>query len=249
MRGEIMKQIVSFKKDILFPTRIAEITSISLEHSLKLVEKDHIMGEFNVNGNYKITNISINVEPFSYNLPFDIALDTKYDAENSKVDIDDFYYEILNDQTMVVNIDVLIDGIEVVENETMKEEYAEVESNEEILDEFTPDLNEEEIIDIRASNDYEDKEIMNLFKEIEEPPIDVTIENTKADEKIKSLFDSFDDKSESFTTYYVHIVRENDTIDSIITKYKTTKEELLQYNKIDELKLGDKIIIPEPTNE
>ena len=34
-----MKKIIPFKKDIIFKTNLAEITSISLEHTLKISEK------------------------------------------------------------------------------------------------------------------------------------------------------------------------------------------------------------------
>jgi hypothetical protein len=252
-----MKQIISFKKDIPFNTKIGEITSISLEHSLKMVEQDHIAGEFVISGDYKITDISVNREPFSYSLPFEIALDTKYNTDNVKVDIDDFYYEITNDQVMNVNIDIFIDGIEVIndfKNDLEEKEDIEMEDRnfkEEDVSNSFPDIEDvlasEIEYDDRSKDD--DKEIMNLFKEIETPPVDISVEETLSNDKIKSLFDTFDDKNETYTTYHVHIVRETDTIDSIIAKYKTTKEELALYNKIDELKLGDKIVIPAITNE
>lgn len=240
-----MKQIISFKKDIPFNTKIGEITSISLEHSLKMVELDHIAGEFVVSGDYKVTDISINREPFSYNLPFDITLDTKYNIDKAKIDVDDFYYEITNSQVLNVNIDVLIDGIEVI-NE-FNEINIEKES-EKVKDNSTNVRDIEELEEDVEKLD--DREVIDLFKEIESPAIDIAIENnTATDEKLKSLFDSFDDKNETFTTYHVHIVRETDTIDTIIAKYKTTKEEIAAYNKIDELKLGDKIVIPASSDE
>jgi len=43
----------------------------------------------------------------------------------------------------------------------------------------------------------------------------------------------------------VYIVREGDTIDSIMSKYKITRDLLNEYNDLNELKLGDKLIIPE----
>lgn len=232
-----MKQIISFKKEIPFNMKIGEITSISLEHNLQMIEEDHITGEFIVSGDYKITDISINREPFSYNLPFDITLDTKYNVDNAKVDIDDFYYEVINGQVLNVNIDVLIDGIEI------KDDISEEKESEEVRNNFIEI--EDENADAEIEESVDDRDAQTLFKEIESPTIDVAVGETQStDEKIKSLFDSFDDKNETFTTYHVHIVRETDTIDTIIEKYKTSRDELIAYNKIDELKLGDKIIIP-----
>ena len=58
-----MKQVVPFKKDIIFKSKIAEITSISLEHTLNL-DDDTISGDFIVSGDYKMTEASVNKEDF-----------------------------------------------------------------------------------------------------------------------------------------------------------------------------------------
>ena len=51
-------------------------------------------------------------------------------------------------------------------------------------------------------------------------------------------------ESETYKSYTVYIVRENDTLESILNKYSTSKELLEPYNNLEELKIGDKIIIP-----
>ena len=48
----------------------------------------------------------------------------------------------------------------------------------------------------------------------------------------------------NYYTYKVYIVRENDTIDSICMKYNININELKEYNEINEIKEGDKLIIP-----
>ena len=107
-----MKKIIPFKKDIIFKTNISEITSISLENTLSLTEDNSVMGEFIVSGDYKISDESIHIEQFSYDLPFDIHMDEKYDLSHAVIDIDDFYYEIINSNVLSVNIDVSIDKLE-----------------------------------------------------------------------------------------------------------------------------------------
>ena len=67
-----MKKIVSFKKDLLFKTKVSEITSISLEHKIISTSDDLVSGEFLINGEYKMTEGSINREKYDFNLPFDI---------------------------------------------------------------------------------------------------------------------------------------------------------------------------------
>lgn len=241
-----MKKIVPFTNDIKFNTRIYEITSISLEHNLKIKDNNMITGEFIVSGEYKMTDSSINAEPFIYGLPFDISLDTKYDIDRLKVDIDDFNFEIINDELLRVNIAVLIEGIELVELEEDIEEIKPdvlVESvrkeniNEEIKEENIPEtINKEEERLIMNTEKLED-----LFKQDDEVIIPVMEENQK---EVTSIFNNFSDKDEKYVTYYVHIVRENDNIESICTKYNTTRDNLNEYNNIDELTLGSKIIIP-----
>ena len=136
-----MKKIVPFTKDIKFNTKIYEITSISLEHNLTIEENNLVSGEFIISGEYKITDSSINSEPFIYGLPFDITLDTKYDMDRIKIDIDDFKFEIVNEEILRVNIDVLIEGIELVE----------IEEEKEISEEIKPDL----VIDSRSNSEEE----------------------------------------------------------------------------------------------
>ena len=58
-----------------------------------------------------------------------------------------------------------------------------------------------------------------------------------------SIF-SINEDSETYGTLLVYIVRENETINSIITKYNTTIEELEKYNDLKDLSIGTKLIIP-----
>ena len=117
-----MKKIIPFTKDIKFNTKIYEITSISLEHNLVIEESNLISGEFIVSGEYKMNDSSINTEPFIHGLPFDIELDTKYDMDKFKIDIDDFKYEIINEEILRVNIDVMLEGIPIYDLEEDDEE-------------------------------------------------------------------------------------------------------------------------------
>ena len=63
-------------------------------------------------------------------------------------------------------------------------------------------------------------------------------------EDVKSLFTSFDESTETYSTYKVCIIKENDTIESILLKYNITREVLEQYNDVSDIKIGDKLIIP-----
>ena len=242
-----MKQIVPFKKELPFKTKVSEITSISLEREINVLEDAVITGVFHITGDYKMNEGSINREEFSFDLPFDITLDPRYDIDSVKSDIEDFYYDVINEDTLKVNIDLYIEAEYKEETPlVVEEEQEEVRTTaEEIPLENTP------IQTISGTLEKEEKIMENIKEE------DV-VENTK-EEKITSsttkaerdddgitasdLFSNLDD-TETYSTYYVYIVKEEDTIDKILVKYGITKEELESYNDITGIKPGDKVIIP-----
>ena len=137
-----MNKIIPFKKEIVFDTNLSEITSISLEHTLSLNNND-ITGEFIINGEYKMTREGTNTDKFEYKIPFNISMDDRYILDNAKIDIDDFYYEILNDKVLSVNIDVIVDDIEekeITEVNEMEEKERCVEE-EDIQEESSNETN------------------------------------------------------------------------------------------------------------
>ena len=232
-----MKNIIPFKKDVIFKTNLSEITSISLENTLNLKD-DKISGDFIVSGEYKISDSSKTVEPFELKLPFEIIIDERYDCKKAIIDIDDFYYEIVNNNVLSVNIDVLIDKLE---------EKPIVELDD--LIDVTP---VREIIDFDLKEEEQPESVLDKIeqKELMEEVVDNLREDIKMDgkeiveEKINSLFSQFSSDSEVYVAYNVVIVREGDTLDNIMEKYGVSIDELEKYNNLDNLKLGDKIIIP-----
>lgn len=246
-----MKQVIPFHKEIVFRTMIGEITSISLEHTLKFETESTIRGDLIVSGTYKMTEASQIEEDFEYRLPVDIEVADHYDVKNSKIEIDDFYYEIINDDVLKVNIDVLLDGVEeerkeilpakeeisleeeVIKSHLEKEDLREEVKEQEMLDNEVPILQDE------APTVTVD-DIKNESKQ--EKVVEVTPKKDSSD--INSIFSAFKDTDETFATYSVYIVRENDTLDQILDRYHCSKEQLAKYNNLDDLALGTKLIVP-----
>ena len=54
---------------------------------------------------------------------------------------------------------------------------------------------------------------------------------------------------EGYMTYKIYIVREGDTVESILERYQITLDKLNKYNTINELNIGDKLIIPNEKNK
>ena len=206
-----MKKNVSFDKNVEFPTMIGEIVELSLEHNLKFVDSFNIKGDLLLNGKYKLTEASRVEDDFNYNIPLEISLIEKIDINNSNIEIIDFYYEIINDNTMKCHVELEINGLEVLEE---KEEVRECDGDKVVEEE---EINDEEEIE---DEDEEEKESIN-----------------------DSLFTNLDEE-DTYGTFLVYIVRENESINSIIEKYNTNIEEIQKYNDIDNIGVGTKLIIP-----
>lgn len=268
-----MKKIVTFDKSLEFSKMIGEVTSIELEHTLKFVDGSDIEGDFLINGTYKMTEASQLEEKFNYKIPVDIALTEELELDTSKIEIDDFYYEIENDDTMICHIDVRIEGVEhieevpdVIEKEDddniqieVREENSDVE--EERIDESKDEVVIEEILDDGLEvKEIDEIQVLNINRECDgdnnsDDSCEIEIKEEKDNnmsEKIKeevsdnvgSLFSSLKDSEETFSTYSVYILRSEETVESIISKYKVTKEDLENYNDLSNLSVGSKVIIP-----
>lgn len=211
-----MKKKVTFEKNIEFPTMIGEICEISLDDDLKFIDESNIEGNFILTGKYKMTEASRLEEDFSYKIPTEIVLTEKLDLKTTNIEISDFYYEIENENTLVSHIELLIEGLEIIE--------------------------EKEDIELVRECDGETKE----NKEIEIPVLDNKLieESEKNVETINSLFSNLNDESDTYGTFVVYMVRQNETINSIIEKYNTSIEELEKYNDLKNIDMGTKLIIP-----
>lgn len=257
-----MKQIISFEKEIAFKTMIGEVTSISLEHTLSFQGPSTISGDMIVSGTYKMTEASTLEEDFQYAIPVDIMLTKELEEDNRSIAIHNFTYDIRNEDTLHLYIDVLVKGREVIELEEeekviepVREELPKID--EEQVEDTTNDdkeiLTEKEVeesqkvIDNIINTDKKEEEVIIEDKE-EEPVIKTDIQEevkTTTDTKVmNSIFSAFANTEETYTTYSVYILRENDSIENIIENYGVTREELSYYNDLDNLNVGSKIIIP-----
>ena len=219
-----MKQIIPFKKDILFKSKINEITDISIEHDYKILD-DLVEGDFVLEGTYKMTEASVINEDFFYKIPFTIAISDNYRRETIDLNISDFSYEIKNSDTLTINVDMVLEC---------------EENKQEELDEIIEEVLESDEIDINDERDEE--EIEKVIEESEEGKREIVEEN-----EIKSIIDSVKEKNE-YVTYKVYIAKENDSIESISLKYDISVKELKKYNN-ENFNVGDKIIIPYISNE
>ena len=235
-----MKIIIPFKKEVVFKDNISEITSISLEHELNISD-DLVKGNFIITGDYKVSDASSTVLPFNLDLPIALSIEERYDASKAVCDIDDFYYEIINDRKLNISIDISVDKLSDKEITETKKVITALDDNRciDMEDEMISDDVKEEL-DTKDEIRKETKKIEEIKEDEEDNKLDKTDEVNK---KIKTLFNTGSD-TEEYITYQIYIIREGDTVESIVAKYDIDVESLKEYNDISDLKLGDKIIIP-----
>lgn len=258
-----MKQIVTLEKEIAFKTMVGEISSISLEPDLAFINDSEIEGNLIISGTYKMTEASTIEEDFSYKVPVEIMLTTALEEETRKVDINNFTYGVVNEEALSITVELLIEGLEKVEVEEEEEviEPKEKESDDvrEVKDEEIKESedNTREEIEVLTTDEEEKNEPVSFEEKLpslEEVPVmkeeevietEFTMkEDTSNKQVMDSIFSAFANTEETYSTYSVYILREDDNLEEVISKYNTNREVLSEYNDLDNLKVGSKLIIP-----
>ena len=116
--------------------------------------------------------------------------------------------------------------------------------DEEVLQSM--DNNEEvEVLKTDEDDNFKEEKIQNTIEvvnNVEKTKETVNDNNNK--EVMDSIFSIFANTEETYATYSVYILRENDNLEEVINRYKTSREVLAEYNDLDNLRVGSKIIIP-----
>lgn len=223
-----MKKKINFEKQIHFPTMIGVISAISLEQDLRFVDSNNIEGNLLLTGKYKLTEASRLEEDFDYKIPVEIAVVENLDLNTCKISISDFYYEIVEDDVMVCHIELSLEGLEMIEDETdLVNDSGDVvrECDSEVVPEEEKEIPKMEVIE-EETTPLDEDDLSDSLNDMEE-----------------SLFFPLDDH-DTYGTFVVYIVRQNETIQTILEKYPTTLEEVEKYNDLKQLAIGTKLIIP-----
>lgn len=176
-----MKENYKLEKELLFKNNIKDITSISLDTDFVL-DGLKIKGNFFINGDYRIHEVSINRESFNFKIPFEHDIKDDIDHESIKVDINNFVYDYSKDELMV-KIDYEITGsrkdvllfddeksldeflkdkeVDVIDDriETIKQNLENDETSNRGASDCLPDVTlENEILKNESTNEEEQKE-------------------------------------------------------------------------------------------
>ncbi len=241
-----MKKNINIDRKIYFSSMIGDICAISLEQDLKFVDDYDIEGNLIVSGRYKATVASQIEEDFSEKIPIEIALVDKVDTSTCKIDIVDFTYKIIDSSNLQCNIVLSIEGDEILDEvrecdgdpaDTKEIEIPKLEDVPIVIDEIESD--KEEIV----NNNDSDLNIVDEKEEIEIEDMEEIKDNTSTEDN--TVFNITGEYSEeTYGTFIVYMIRQNETINSILEKYNTTVEEIEKYNDIKDLSIGTKLIIP-----
>ena len=236
-----MSEAFVVERDFLFKDSIFEITSISVEHD-EDINGSNLEGDFIISGDYRLHEISINKEDFSFKLPFTHEIRSNVNLDTVNLEITDFTYELNNNDELHVHIEYIVSG------EQSLIEFA----DEKDLDEFL-NKTDGEVVDLTEDEPR--------FKEVsKEEILNIPAEDSKKEEKEESKKEIKEDKpseistnniigsinaDETYVKYHVHTVMQNDTLEGILDKYKITLTDLKKYNTFEALEVNMKLVIPE----
>ena len=245
-----MKQVIPFYKEIVFKNKIANLTSISLEHNEKVIDSE-VSGEFIIYGEYKTHNDTTEKETFRFKLPFTALIPDDVDLETINVDITDFKYEQIDSDVLRVDIDFLLEGKELErfkDNQMLEDEILEKLEEEEKINYLDEQI--DNILNVEENDDERDFNLDILSNNdvnvtLNEPEKVTDVVPLKEDDKvIQEQTQVKEEVKEEYITYHVHVVTSNDSVESIMKMYNANLDTLKEYNDIKELKVGDKVIIP-----
>ena len=217
-----MNCTIPFKKELEFKTTLGKIVSVSLEHEYTINE-DSLLGNFLVTGEYKTHELSVNNEPFSFEVPFEVSLPEKLNKDTLNMDIDNFTYKVIEPNKIEINIEFTLKG-------EKKEEEDPLELINDNNERTTEETKTEELNDNHSESNLVEEETKKELR------ID--------DEKQDNILSIASKSEETFVTYHIHLIKENETIESIMTQYQVSKDTLENYNDLSKFNLGEKLIIP-----
>lgn len=230
-----MNQKIEFKKDCMLKTYVSSITDISLTHDYKILD-DTIEGYFDVTGSYKVTMSSVETESFMFTIPFTIALSSLIDRDTIDLKLSDFNYSVEKD---VLHLKMFLDmdyqEIEIKED---------IKDNEEIDNMINDLMDKESTTNIKSPSEFHNEVMLDNVIDSKE---EVSTKEKVSEKNFNTIFNEV--KESNFSKYKVYIMRSEDTLESILVKYNVTMDEIKEYNDIDNINIGSKIVIPYNKNE
>ena len=222
-----------------------------------------------LSANYDIDSLLVDIDDFRYELISDKKLKVNIDlyidgnVVETPPQVNDYHEELNRELSKeeITSEEIKEKPLNIDTKQPLNETEKLPSTDKEESQELIHDKTSEEEIEVKTTNDLPTDKIeperIDLLKDMlntnEEDNMDekLNINNTNTNENTteninNNIFEP-NQEEEKYVTYRVYKVLDNDTIDSILAKYNITKELLADYNNIENINPGDKLIIP--TNE
>ena len=231
-------QKIYFKKIVDLNHRLKELVSISVDESISYKMETQGMravGSIMINGEYKDDNTK---QSFHETIDLDILaqFDKITDKRDFHVKVEDFDYT-LNEGNMALVIQACVYGV-------LDDEDRVIETSQIVSDEVQSD--EDVALEIENLLREEDEVIMT--PPVEEPILEldeeIVVPQKETKEVITKSNNEDEEDDEDIGTYYLYVVSDGDSYQSIAARYQVDEYQLKEYNHDRPLSKGAIVIVP-----
>lgn len=231
-------QKIYFKKMVDLDHQLKELISVSVDESINYKMENQGMrayGSIIINGEYKDGNSK---KDFHETIDLDIlAQFSKIEDKNEfNVKVEDFDYYV-NEGNLSLVIQASIYGVKDDDDRVIETDM----SNQEV-EETQSDVSEEIESLIR-----EQDQVIESIQPTVEPEIEVEkvmAEMPKVTEEIQTKKEIEEDESRDIGTYYLYVVQDGDSYQTISNRYQVDEHIIQNYNHNRSLSKGTIIIVP-----
>ena len=218
--------------------RLKELVSISVDESISYKMETQGMravGSIMINGEYKDDNTK---QSFHETIDLDILaqFDKITDKRDFHVKVEDFDYT-LNEGNMALVIQACVYGV-------LDDEDRVIETSQIVSDEVQSD--EDVALEIENLLREEDEVIMT--PPVEEPILaldeEIIVPQKETKEVITKPNNEDEEDDEDIGTYYLYVVSDGDSYQSIAARYQVDEYQLKEYNHDRPLSKGAIVIVP-----
>lgn len=223
------------------------------QEALETINETEIENELNFFLDDKIISNIANIEELREKSNAKIIEEERNESISNEEDIQDTReeVEVLEPKEEIFKEGPVFRNVQLSSNEKIKEAVEYIEKNEMKSEEkAAPELIETNEEEIKSKENIIRNEVEANESIIEKENIS-SISNkreTKDSEEPQNMISEQTTNSE-YVTYHIHIVKTEETLDTIIKSYNSNLDVLGLYNDISNIKVGDKLIIPEYLDE
>lgn len=234
-------QKIYFKKQVDLNHQLKELISISVDESINYKMENQGMrayGSIMINGDYKDEN---DKKDFHESIDLDIlAQFAKIEDKNEfNVKVEDFDYYI-NDGNLSLVIQASIYGVKDDEDRVIETDHiVEAKDEDDISEDIESLIREQEevIEDIQP--------VIEVQSEVDNYVENMPKVNEKVNEKVNMKKETNDeDDHDDIGTYYLYVVQDGDSYQSIASRYQVDEYLIQNYNHNRSLSKGTIVIVP-----